>query len=100
MRTGWSYLTLQDAASAIDAALQTPVHGAHVIGLSAVDTLLPAATAELLNTYAAQVPRRRRSTGREALVDTSRARELLGLSPGRSIYPGTIHPGDDAKVTT
>jgi nucleoside-diphosphate-sugar epimerase len=99
MRTGWSYLTLQDAAGAIDAALQTPVHGAHVIGLSAVDTLLPAATAELLNTYAAQVPRRRRFTGREALVDTSRARELLGLSPGRSIYPGTIHPGDDAKVT-
>jgi nucleoside-diphosphate-sugar epimerase len=104
MRTGWAYLTVQDAAEAIDAALRTPVHGAHVVGLSAVDTLLPAATAELLDTYAAQVPRRRRFTGREALVDTSRARELLGLSPGRSIYPGGSYPGDsspsdDAEVT-
>ena len=95
MRTGWAYLTVQDAARAIDAALRAPIHGAHVVGLSAVDTLLPTPTEELLDAHAADVPRHRRFSGREALVDTGRARELLGLSPGRSIHPGER----DAPVT-
>jgi nucleoside-diphosphate-sugar epimerase len=88
MRTGWAYLTVQDAASAIGTALRAPVRGAHVVGLSAVDTLLPTPTEELLDLYAAQVPRHRRFRGRTALVDTRRARELLGLAPGSSIYLG------------
>jgi nucleoside-diphosphate-sugar epimerase len=88
MRTGWAYLTVQDAARAIDTALRAPVvHGAHVVGLSAVDSLLPTPTEELLDSYAAGVPRHRRFSGRAALVDTGRARELLGLAPGRSIHP-------------
>ena len=87
VRTGWAYLTVQDAARAIGAALRAPVHGAHVVGLSAVDTLLPMSTDELLDAYAADVPRHRRFSGRAALVDTGRARELLGLVPGNSIYP-------------
>jgi len=88
MRTGWAYLTVQDAARAIGTALRAPaVRGAHVVGLSAVDTLLPTPTEELLDSYAAEVPRRRRFSGREALVDTRRARELLGLAPGSSIHP-------------
>jgi nucleoside-diphosphate-sugar epimerase len=88
MRTGWAYLTVQDAARAVDAALRAPVHGAHVVGLSAVDTLLARPTEELLDGYAAGVPRRRRFSGRAALIDTGRARDLLGLAPGRSIHPG------------
>jgi nucleoside-diphosphate-sugar epimerase len=87
MRTGWAYLTVQDAACAIGAALQAPVRGAHVVGLSAIDTLLATPTEELLDSYAAEVPRLRRFSGREALIDTRRARELLGLTPGSSIYP-------------
>jgi nucleoside-diphosphate-sugar epimerase len=87
MRTGWAYLTVQDAARAIGTALRAPVHGAHVVSLSARDTLLPTPTEELLDAYAADVPRRRRFSGREALVDTGRARELLSLAPGSSIYP-------------
>jgi nucleoside-diphosphate-sugar epimerase len=88
MRIGWAYLTVQDAARAIGVALRAPsVRGAHVVGLSAVDTLLPTPTEELLDSYAAEVPRHRRFGGRETLIDTRRARELLGLAPGSSIYP-------------
>jgi nucleoside-diphosphate-sugar epimerase len=95
MRTGWGYLTVQDAALAVDAALQAPVHGAHVVGLSAVDTLLTTPTEELLDSYAAGVPRRRRFSRREGLIDTGRARDLLGLAPGRS-----IHSGEQAAAVT
>jgi nucleoside-diphosphate-sugar epimerase len=86
MRTGWAYLTVQDAARAVGTALQASVRGAHVVGLSAIDTLLPTPTEELLDSYAAEVPRRHRFIDREATIDTGRARELLGLTPGTSIY--------------
>ena len=86
MRTGWSYLAVADAARAIGAALRASLTGAHVVGLSAADTILPIPTEELLDTYAPEVPRRRRFDGQETLIDTTRARELLGFEPGWSIH--------------
>jgi nucleoside-diphosphate-sugar epimerase len=85
MRTGWAYLTVADAARAVLAALRAPLSGAPVIGLSATDTLLDRPTVELLDTYAPDVPRLRPFIGREALVDTSAARRLLGFEPRESI---------------
>jgi nucleoside-diphosphate-sugar epimerase len=85
VRAGWSYLTVGDAARAIEAALVAPLSGAHVVGLSAADTLLTEPTQSLVDEYAPAVPCRRRFTGREALVDTTRARKLLGFEPVESI---------------
>ncbi|MEU4237564.1 NAD(P)-dependent oxidoreductase [Actinoplanes sp. NPDC026619] len=85
MRTGWAYLTVNDAARAVLAALRAPLIGSHVIGLSAATTLLDRPTTELLDTYAPEVPRRRAFTGREALVDASAARRLLGFEPRETI---------------
>jgi nucleoside-diphosphate-sugar epimerase len=86
MRTGWAYLTVDDAARAVLHALRAPLSGAHVVGLSAVDTLLSRPPEELLDGYAPGVPRRRRFTGNEALIDTTEARRLLGFEPSQSIH--------------
>ncbi|TDV57653.1 NAD-dependent epimerase/dehydratase family protein [Actinophytocola oryzae] len=86
MRTGWSYLTVDDAARAIMAALTAPLTGAHVVGLSAADTLLDVPTRELLDRYAPDVHCRQSVTGTAPLVDTTRARELLGFVPRESIH--------------
>jgi nucleoside-diphosphate-sugar epimerase len=85
MRTGWSYLTDDDAARAIVAALHAPLTGAHVVGLSAEDTLLEPPTESLLDEYAPSVPRRKCFTGRESLIDTTRARTLLGFTPAETL---------------
>ncbi|MFL6122674.1 NAD-dependent epimerase/dehydratase family protein [Actinophytocola sp.] len=87
MRTGWSYLTVDDAARAVHAALVAPVTGAHVVGLAAADTLLAVPTQSLVDTYAPDVPCRRSFAGTEPLIDTTRARELLGFEPRESIHP-------------
>ena len=80
IREGWSYLDLRDAAAAVLAALTAPVTGAHVIGVSAPDTYRREPTAELLARHAADVPVKVPVTGRAALIDTTRARELLGFT--------------------
>lgn len=80
-REGWSYLVLDDAIDAIQLALTAPLHGAHRVLLAAADTRLPSPTEELLDRYAPGVERRRRFVGREGLVDTTAARELLGWEP-------------------
>lgn len=86
MRNGWAYLTSGDAARAVLASLEAPLTGAHVIGLSAADTVLDRPTSELLDEYAPTVPRRRSFTGREALVDTTAAERLLGFRPQESVH--------------
>jgi nucleoside-diphosphate-sugar epimerase len=80
-REGWSYLVLEDAVDAIELGLTAPVHGAHTMLLAADNTRLPYDTEELLDRYAPGVERRRRFEGRESLIDTTTARELLGWAP-------------------
>jgi nucleoside-diphosphate-sugar epimerase len=87
-REGWAYLDLRDGVAAIIAALESPVTGAHVVGLAADDILIDRPTHELLREYAPTVPVRRPIAGRGSLVDTSRARELLGFTPRYSIHSG------------
>jgi nucleoside-diphosphate-sugar epimerase len=89
-REGWAYLDLRDGVQAIIAALESTVSGAHVIGLAADDILLDRPTLELLREYAPTVPLRRPVSGRGSLVDTSRARELLGFSPQYSIHDQAV----------
>ncbi|WP_420111276.1 NAD-dependent epimerase/dehydratase family protein [Pseudactinotalea sp.] len=81
IREGWSYLDRRDAARAVVHALVAPLTGAHVIGLSAADTFREEPTTDLLDQYAPGVLRRRAFMGREALIDTTRARDLLGFVP-------------------
>ena len=90
-RLGWAYLDLRDAARAVVLALTTDLHGAHVVGLSARDTLLGGATRELLAQYAPGVPVRSDLVGAAAAVDTRLARDLLGFEA-----EFTIHGADHA----
>jgi nucleoside-diphosphate-sugar epimerase len=87
-REGWAYLDLRDGVRAIVAALESDAAGARVVGLAADDILIDRPTGELLREYAPTVPVRRRVAGRGSLVDTSRARELLGFTPRYSIHSG------------
>ena len=93
---GWSYLDLDDAADAVLAALIADMPGgAHTTLLSAADTLLAIDTEDALDRYASDLPRRRRFVGNESVIDTTRARELFGFSPTRSVHDaGPQHVSD------
>jgi nucleoside-diphosphate-sugar epimerase len=86
MREGWSYLDLRDAAEAVYRSLVAEWTGAVVVGLSAADTLMARPTAELVREYAPGVEVRGQLTGREPLIDTSRARDILGFTPKYSVH--------------
>lgn len=85
-REGWAYLDLRDGIRAVIAALESPAAGAHVVGLAADDILIDRQTTDLLREYASGVPLRRPVRGRDGLVDTTRAQELLGFKPRYSIH--------------
>ncbi|HEY3558497.1 MAG TPA: NAD(P)-dependent oxidoreductase [Kribbella sp.] len=89
-REGWAYLDLRDGVRAIIAALESTVPGAHVVGLAADDILIDRQTDELLRQYAPDVPLKRPVQGRACLVDTTRARELLGFRPRYSIHDQAV----------
>ena len=91
VREGWSYLDLRDAAGVVLAALTAPVDGAIVVGVAAQDPLVDGSTAELLDEFAPGVPIRRPIGARESLVDTTRARTLLGFTARHSVH----HPDRD-----
>jgi nucleoside-diphosphate-sugar epimerase len=77
----WTYLEIQDAASAAVAAATTPLVGFNAISLSADVTLAPYRTEDLLDAFHPNVPRRRAFSGRTAPIDTTRASALLGWRP-------------------
>lgn len=99
-KEGWSYLDLRDAAEAVYLALVGEWHGCHVVGLSAVDTLLDRPTAELLREHASMVPLRSAPSARSALIDTAKARQLFGFSPRHSVHASEPAPlgSDDASA--
>ncbi|MDQ1589017.1 MAG: hypothetical protein QOJ77_2182 [Microbacteriaceae bacterium] len=86
MREGWSYLDLRDAAEVIYRSLVAEWTGAVVVGLSAADTLVTRPTAELVREYAPGVEVHGQLAGREPLIDTSRARDILGFTPKYSVH--------------
>lgn len=85
VREGWSYLDVRDAARAIHAGLVAPLQGAHVVGLSAADTLLDEPTEPALDRWAPGVPRIAALPGRSAAIDTARAATLLGFRPEHGV---------------
>jgi nucleoside-diphosphate-sugar epimerase len=87
-REGWAYLDVRDAARAILLAVTSPLRGVHVVGLSARDTLLSEPTGELLVRFAPDTPVTRPLSGREALVDTTAVKSLLGFEPMFSLHDG------------
>jgi nucleoside-diphosphate-sugar epimerase len=91
---GWAYLDLRDGVRAITCALTAPLRGSHVVGLSAPDTLLDQPAARLLREHAPDVPVRGELGERGPLIDTRRARELLGFEAVHSIH--RPHPSGDA----
>lgn len=91
-KEGWSYLDLRDAAEAVYRALVGEWHGCHVVGLSAVDTLLDWPTAELLRDHAPTVPLRFAPSARSALIDTAKAWQLFGFSPRHSVHDSELAP--------
>lgn len=92
-REGWAYLTMADAVRAVREALEAPVTGVVVAGLSAEDTLLDLPTSVLLAGYAPSVPVAREIVGTRALIDTTVAATVLGFRPAESIHDGTAtHP--------
>ena len=94
-REGWSYLDLRDAASVVLAALKAPVDGAAVVGVSAEDPLVDGSIADLLSEFAPGVPVRRPLGPRDSLIDTTRARTLLGFTARHSIHRPDL---DDTTV--
>jgi len=93
VREGWSYLDTRDAVRAIHLALTESFSGAHVVGLSAPDTLIEKPTSELLARYAPDVPLSKPVRGFGTLVDNSRARTLIAFEARHSIHgPGTSTP--------
>lgn len=86
VREGWSYLDVRDAARANVAALEAPITGAVVISLAADDTLSRRPSMELLEEFAPGVQVRGEVEGNGSLVDTSRARELLGFTARYSVH--------------
>lgn len=98
VREGWSYLDLRDAAEAVYLGLVAPLDGAVVLGLSAEDTLLAEPTADLLDRYAPRVPRRSPIRGRQSLIDTRKAADVLGFTPRHSIDRATPGAFDDLRM--
>ena len=78
---GWGWLDVRDAAEAFRLALLREYDGAHVVHVAAPDGFAGTPTEELLDRFAPGVPRRERSKGRVAPIDTSRAKQLLGFIP-------------------
>lgn len=100
MREGWSYLDLRDAVDVVRRAVHCSYTGSHVLHVSAADTLLAQDSAELLETYAPDVPLRRPVSGVAPLVDSSRARDLLGFTPQYSVWSGTATSADPESQAT
>ncbi|MEV1173157.1 NAD(P)-dependent oxidoreductase [Nonomuraea sp. NPDC049784] len=98
-REGWAYLDLRDGVRAIERALTAPLTGPHVVGLSADDLLIDRPAAELLREYAPGVPVRAPIGEYGPLIDTTRARDLLGFEPLYSIHrPDPV--GDPLELGT
>lgn len=79
VREGWTYLDTRDAALAVSLGLTAPLSGAHTFFVAADTTNAPYATEELLTAFAPGVPRLRRFAGREAPMDLTAVRTVLGF---------------------
>ena len=77
----WGYVDARDVAAAARLALDAPVEGAEVAIVAASETVMTRPSAELMVEVFPEVPLRRPVTGRETLLATDHARDLLGYEP-------------------
>jgi len=82
--TLFAYLHVDDAARAIERALDADHAGHEVCWATAADTAVDSPTADLVRKVYPEVPTRRPVEGHESLVDCAKARHLLDWEPRRS----------------
>ncbi len=79
----WLYLETRDAARAAELALRPTRPGAHTVFVAAPENSTPYPTEQLLAAFHPEVPRRATFAGRQAPVDLSAARDLIGFTATR-----------------
>jgi nucleoside-diphosphate-sugar epimerase len=79
--TLFAYLAAADAAEAMRRALETDLGGHERFMLSAVDTTVTVPTERVVEACYPDADLRESLTGRDPLVDASKAREVLGWAP-------------------
>ncbi|WP_432584877.1 NAD(P)-dependent oxidoreductase [Streptomyces sp. HD1123-B1] len=77
----WGWLDTRDAAEAFRLALCAPLHGAHVLNVTAPTTMSDRPTEELLTRLHPGVRLRAALPGRDSVFDNARCRALLGFAP-------------------
>lgn len=77
----WGYIDSRDTARAVRLALESDVKGAEVFNIAAKDTLMRQPTQELVETVMPQSDLDPKIAGHMALLDCSKAREVLGFEP-------------------
>lgn len=77
----WSYIDARDAAQAVRKALEAPLTGAEVFIIASPDTVMSRPVTELAAEFFPGVPWRRDVGPHEALLDSEKARRVLGYDP-------------------
>jgi nucleoside-diphosphate-sugar epimerase len=80
----WCWVHLEDAARAVALALTADWSGTPVLNISAVDSLSPVPSEELIARELKDVPIRKALPGFTSFYDISRARALIGFAPTRT----------------
>ncbi|TCQ06118.1 nucleoside-diphosphate-sugar epimerase [Rhizobium sp. PP-F2F-G36] len=80
----WAYLDARDAAAAFVAAVERPVTGHARLFISAADSYMDCASADLIERAYPGTPIRKPIDGSAALIDTSAAQVQLGFAPRHS----------------
>lgn len=77
----WGYIDSRDTARAVRLALESDLDGAEVFNIAAKDTLMIQPTSELIEKVMPETKLSPEVSGRMALLDCSKARDLLGFEP-------------------
>jgi nucleoside-diphosphate-sugar epimerase len=89
----WSYIDARDAAQAVRKALEAPLTGAEVFIIASPDTVMSRPVTELAAEFFPGVPWRRDAGPHEALLDSGKARRVLGYDP-RYSWRSEVAGGD------
>jgi len=77
----WSYIDARDAAQAVRKALEAPLTGAEIFIIASPDTVMSRPVTELAAEFFPGVPWHRDVGAHEALLDSGKARRVLGYEP-------------------
>lgn len=77
----WAYCDVRDAAQACLLAIEKDNLGNQVFHITAADTIMPDASADLVQRFFPDVPLKRPVNGNETLMSIDKARKILGYKP-------------------